>query len=96
MSNISTLIKSVTEKCQELMLKVENLLGENQLQANKIADLESKILLLENENASLNSQIKELKTIGAISQNSESSKEAKLRINELVREIDQCIALLNK
>jgi len=45
----------------------------------------------------LNTQIKLLESAGALGgTNPEGRKLAKLKINELVREIDRCIALLNR
>ena len=43
----------------------------------------------------LNEQIKVLSMAKSLSGDTESNKEMKLKINELVREIDKCISLLN-
>mgnify|MGYP006939912782 CR=1 FL=1 len=43
----------------------------------------------------LNEELKTARVANAISGSSDDSYEAKMRINQLVREIDKCIALLN-
>lgn len=51
---------------------------------------------LESANKVLEDQYKNLRIARAVSGDSESNLALKLRINELVREIDKCIALLNR
>ena len=46
------------------------------------------------ENKDLNNKLKTTRVASAISEGN-GSYEAKMRINQLVREIDKCIALLN-
>ena len=49
---------------------------------------------LQRENKDLNNKLKTTRVASAISEGN-GSYEAKMRINQLVREIDKCIALLN-
>ncbi|MEG2790476.1 MAG: hypothetical protein RSA98_02655 [Odoribacter sp.] len=85
----------------ELSFKIDKLikLYISSLEQNK--DLEGKIEVLQTElegvkreNRDLNEKLKITKVASAIS-GGDGSYEAKMRINQLVREIDKCIALLN-
>ena len=86
----------------ELKFKVERLiklyissLEKNRDQENRIQQLLSEIENLKSENQILNEELKTAIVANAISGSSDDSYEAKMRINQLVREIDKCIALLN-
>lgn len=86
----------------ELKFKVErliklyiSLLEKNRDQENRIQQLLSEIENLKSENQILNEELKTARVANAISGSSDDSYEAKMRINQLVREIDKCIALLN-
>lgn len=59
-----------------------------------IKNLQTEVENLKRENKDLNEKIKTASVAHAIS-GSDGSREAKIRINQLVREIDKCIALLN-
>ena len=85
----------------ELNFKVDKLiklyissLEENKSLESKIQSLQSKLESLQKEKQDLNNKLKTTKVAKAISEG-DGSYEAKMRINQLVREIDKCIALLN-
>ena len=82
----------------ELNFKIDKLiklyissLEQNKSLESKIQDLQSE---LQRENKDLNNKLKTTRVASAISEGN-GSYEAKMRINQLVREIDKCIALLN-
>lgn len=86
----------------ELKFKVEKIiklyissLEENKILEEKINELSSEIENLKSENKILNEELKTARVANAISGNEKGSYQAKVRINQLVREIDKCIALLN-
>ncbi|MDR0982453.1 MAG: hypothetical protein LBM07_04325 [Culturomica sp.] len=88
----------------ELKFKVDRLikLYRNSLevineQKEKIEELSVSIGNLEAQNAELDEKLKNAKiATGLMSENKDdNSRQAKLQINRLVREIDKCIALLN-
>lgn len=86
----------------ELKFKVERLiklyiasLENNRIQENRINELLNEIGDLKSENKILNEELKTARVANAISGNNDGSYQAKMRINQLVREIDKCIALLN-
>lgn len=86
----------------ELKFKVERLiklyissLEKNKMQEDRINELLTEISSLKSENKILNEELKTARVANAISGDNQGSYQAKMRINQLVREIDKCIALLN-
>ena len=86
----------------ELKFKVERLiklyiasLETNRMQESRINELLTEIGNLKSENKILNEELKTARVANAISGNNDGSYQAKMRINQLVREIEKCIALLN-
>ena len=88
-----------------LLLKrsVEGLISEHGRLKGVIAGLETELESVRRELLEKTEEAKELKTkyekarfSGAILGNPEDAEMAKKRVNELVREIDKCIALLDR
>lgn len=73
---------------QEYSAKMTVLSSENERLKNQVAELERKLKETEEKNTLL--------TITKTSFKKEDKTETKKRINDLVREIDNCIKLLNK
>tara|TARA_Y100000768_G_scaffold289577_1_gene223709 strand:- start:1785 stop:2078 length:294 start_codon:yes stop_codon:yes gene_type:complete len=90
LNEIRSFIKSLKEKLNT-KIQENNKLNEDILSAGKeITHLKTKI-------SNLNENVKMLKLASQIEgKEVGSTKEVKLMINEMVREIDKCIALLNK
>jgi hypothetical protein len=83
-------------KVKQIIAKHEALKQEKiQLQA-KTKDLEESINQLRKENQILEQKYENLKLAKMLIASDDDNKEAKNRIQKLVREIDKCIALLNK
>ena len=82
----------------ELNFKIDKLikLYISSLEQNKSLEskMQSELENLQRENKDLNNKLKTTRVASAISEGN-GSYEAKMRINQLVREIDKCIALLN-
>ena len=94
MNDLVTLVSGIEFKARNLINKIEQLENEvRKLEAENdelkliIKDNKLKINQLENKN-----QIIEL---SKVLEGKEGSTKAKLRINELLREVDRCIGLLN-
>ena len=90
LNEIRSFIKSLKEKLNS-KIQENNKLNEDVLSAtHEINNLKTKI-------SDLNENVKMLKLASQIDGNEVgSTKDVKLMINEMVREIDKCIALLNK
>lgn len=65
------------------------LTGENDRTVRQRREAEEKIRLLEK-------RIKTLETAGSFVGNRDDNRAARLRVNKLLREIDRCIALMNR
>ena len=77
-------------------------LYENQKNSNKELEinnreLKEKLILLENKVSDVEEKYENLKLARAIvSPDEEGTHEARIKVNRIVREIDKCIALLNR
>lgn len=94
--SISLLVDSLQSKVEKLIIQhkrakedISQLRDENEFLQNKFSESKSKIIELEERNKVL----KLAKSLGG--DDSGKSTDVKLKINELVREIDKCIALVN-
>ena len=86
-------LKSNTRYLFDEFSKLENKI---EVLENKISDLNSEIEKLEQEKSELSHKNEQLKLASHILSGVDVNKEAKTKINYLVREIDKCIALLNR
>ncbi len=66
------------------------------LKTRKVLNLKHEIELLKKEKLELNQKIEQLRLATHILSGVDENREAKQKINKLIREIDKCIALLNK
>jgi len=95
MKNTSTLVAGIEYKLRKLVDRHESLKKELQQQKEKITGLEQ---ITDQQLKTIN-QLEENINILKIAKSLEPGKgtvEARTKINELVREIDRCIGLLNK
>ena len=88
-----------------LLLKrsVEALVSEHEKLRELAADLKNELSVVRQQLAEKNEEVKELQTryerakfTGAVLGNGDDAAKARKRVNELVREIDKCIALLDR
>jgi len=96
MSSLPSTVESLNTKIDRLielhkssLEKVGVVEVENQRLAQKVKEQKGKLLAMEE-------QAKVLRLAKTLSTEGEKSSDLKLKINEVVREIDKCIALLNK
>lgn len=82
-------IHSVKVMLQEQKDLNQDLSSQNDVLRNEVQQKQSKINELEE-------RMQKLALVKGILAESENSDDAKLRINKIVREIDKCIALLNR
>lgn len=62
----------------------------------KVLNLKHEIELLKKEKSELSQKIEQLRLATHILSGVDENREAKQKINKLIREIDKCISLLNK
>lgn len=94
MKDISILVSGVREKAERLISKQILLEEKNEKLSNKIDKIKLELTEKNQQIFDLNDKIKLLKVARSVG--GESTKEVKLKINEMVREIDKCIAQINR
>ena len=88
--NIESKVKKIISLYNSLKKEKEEILQENNTLKSEVEDRKTDIKRLEEK-------IKLLRITKSVSaQDVEKNKESRQKINEYVREIDKCIALLNK
>jgi predicted DNA-binding antitoxin AbrB/MazE fold protein len=93
--NTSLIVDSLQSKVEKLIIQhkkakedIKQLKEENEFLENKLTETKTQIMDLSEQN-------KVLKLAKSLSGKEGKSTEIKLRINELIREIDKCIAKVN-
>lgn len=93
---MKTIINSIEVKLGKLIYKLSQLQEEkSELQKNNDT-LNERLHEKEQKIASLQDKVKLMNISKSVDPDSEDVKATRLKINEYVREIDKCIALLNK
>lgn len=90
------LIKNLRGKIAQVISLYQKTKEEKQSLLHEKLELMERVELLSRENEELKHQYNTLKLARTIAAGSEDSHEAKIKINRIVREIDKCIALLNR
>ena len=94
MKDISILVSGVKKKAEKLIEKQTTLIGKNDKLSKEIEKLKQELTDKNQQVSELSDKVKLLKIAGSVG--GESTKEVKLKINEMVREIDKCIAQINR
>ena len=90
------IIDNIEIKLEKLILAYNNIkIDKSNLQKNNDV-LNARLQNQEKEIVALQDRIKLMNITKSVDVNSEDRKATRLKINEYVREIDRCIALLNK
>ncbi len=87
--NIELKVRKLIERCNQLKSDKEGLEQDNQALNVELQEKKKKIV-------ALHEKVKLMNISRSIDSSTEEIKESRLKINEYVREIDKCIALLNK
>jgi hypothetical protein len=91
------LILSLKSKIKTIIDLYENQKNINKELENNNCELKEKLILLENKVSDVEEKYENLRLARAlVSPNEEETHEAKIKVNRIVREIDKCIALLNR
>ncbi|MCK3686144.1 hypothetical protein [Maribellus sp. YY47] len=90
------LLKELKTNVQQLFSNFKHLENENQLLHSEISKLQDKIGELEHEKLEIGRKNEQLKIANQLLSGKQENGEAKQKINLLIREIDKCIALLNR
>ena len=90
------LLNALKQNTQHLFRLYNNLEQKKKLLQEQIATLHKEINKLEQERLEFGRKNEQLKVANQLLSENEDNREAKQKINSLIREIDKCIALLNK
>ena len=83
--------------CERLQKSINGYRENEEKMASQLKKIDEEKSNLQNEINQLQEQVKLLKLAKQLEGDSvQDTKEVKLKINEMVREIDKCIALMNK
>lgn len=96
MSDQSTVVPAILNNLERLEKRLHHLVEENQNLQQAQQDLNRKNSELLHKLKEQESEIKRLKIAKTLVSSTEDNTAVKQKVNELVREIDKCIALLNK
>lgn len=91
--NLLSNLKINVQQFFEEFASVEN---EKKVLENNVLNLKHEIELLQNEKSEISRRNEQLRLATHLLSGVDENREAKQKINKLVREIDKCIALLNK
>lgn len=89
-------LDGLKESVQQLMNAYSLLKTQNDELNLVVSSLDQELVTKQSEIDVLSDQYKVLKMAKSLEGVSTENKDVKLKINEMVREIDKCIALLNK
>jgi len=93
---VKKIIDNIEIKLEKLILAYNNIkIDKSNLQKNNDV-LNARLQNQEKEIVALQDRIKLMNISKSVDVNSDDRKATRLKINEYVREIDRCIALLNK
>jgi len=96
MSNLSEIVDSLENRVGQLLNKHEKLKTANAQLEEEIINLKLKQQQFEQEIEVLTEKNNSLKLANSMLGSDQHKRETKLKINALVREIDQCIAQLSE
>ena len=93
---MKAIVDSVEVRIKQLISLYSKTKQEKQQAINEAEDLKKSLAEKQEVINSLEEKIKLIKMSKVVSSSNEDNKKTKQKINEYVREIDKCIALLNK
>lgn len=90
------LLNNLKNNLQQFFKEFASVENEKIVLEKNVLDLKYEIELLQKEKSELSRKIEQLRLATHLLSGVDENREAKQKINKLVREIDKCIALLNK
>lgn len=90
------LLNNLKLNVQQFFKEFANIENEKKVLEVNVLNLKTEIELLKKEKLKLGQKIEQLRLATHILSGVDENREAKQKINKLIREIDKCIALLNK
>lgn len=96
MSEITEIVDNLENRISKLLHKYDVMRQENESLQQELATVRSEYGKLEEDLSTSKDQIQSLKAANAMLGSTDHKRETKLKINSLIREIDQCIVQLSE
>ena len=96
MADISDSISLIEGKISRVVQYAEKIIFDNEHLKRQVEDLYSQLDEKNNEVKALESKYQGLKLTKTMASSPDDVKDVKQQINKMIREIDKCIALLNR
>lgn len=96
MSEITEIVDNLENRISKLLHKYDVMKQENESLQQELATVRSEYGKLEEDLSTSIDQIQSLKAANAMLGSTDHKRETKLKINSLIREIDQCIVQLSE
>jgi len=93
---VKSIVNNIEVKLGKLIAKYQKISAERLVLQQENEDFVASLKLKEIEILNLQEKIKLMNISKSVDPSKQEVKETRLKINEYVREIDKCIALLNK
>jgi len=93
---LKNIVEKIEAKLEMLIENYQHVKQENLILQKENNDFVASLKLKEIEISNLQEKVKLMNISRSVDVSKQDVKETKLKINEYVREIDKCIALLNK
>jgi predicted nuclease with TOPRIM domain len=90
------IIEELNSRLLRILSKLESEREEKQFLKNNNIELQNKLEIQQTQISELEIKYSNLKIAKSLLADNEDSHDAKIRVNRIVREIDKCIALLNR
>jgi phage shock protein A len=90
------LLNNLKINVQQFFNEFASVENEKKVLETNVLNLKTELELLKKEKSELSQKIEQLRLATHILSGVDENREAKQKINKLIREIDKCIALLNK
>lgn len=94
MKDLSQLVSSLRKKAEKLVKSYELIVVKNDKLSAEIVHLKEGLTDKDQQLNAMTNKLNLLKIAGSV--DNESTKDVKLKINEMVREIDKCIAQISR
>ncbi len=90
------LVRQLETRVRQLILQSKDLQEQHHAIEEEVASRDKRILELENQNKELTAQYANLKVARMLELSDSDTRNARQRLNRLVRDVDKCIALLKQ
>ena len=96
MSRTQDLLLDIKSRLKAMKRRQDSLMNENEALQMRMENAQRELMESRSMATGLVDEMKSLRMAQTIGGKTEETREAKLKINEMVKEIDRCIAMLNK